>query len=153
MILTVTVNGEKKHWDIAPDDYLLDVLRRNGFKSPKRGCDTGSCGACTVLLDGRPVLSCSLLAAKVQGHEVTTIEGVEEEIRIIAGYLNREGAEQCGYCSPGLVMTVLAMNRELNQPTEEQIRHYLTGNLCRCSGYMGQMRGILKYMGGHHENC
>ena len=146
MILELTVNGHQESWQIRPDDMLLDVLRSNGILSPKRGCGTGSCGPCTVLLDNRPILSCSFLAARTAGRSVTTIEGVEEEIRRIAEFMTMEGSEQCGYCSPGLMMAIYAMSRELQDPSDGEIRHYLTGNLCRCSGYMGQMRGIRRYL-------
>jgi carbon-monoxide dehydrogenase small subunit len=146
MKITITLNGLKKELHIRPDDYLLDVLRENGCPSVRRGCDTGSCGVCTVLMDGIPVLSCAMLTAKADGHEITTAEGMQEEIRRFAEFLAAEGAEQCGYCSPGLALTVLAMKQELENPDEAQIRRYLTGNLCRCSGYEGQLRAIRRFM-------
>ncbi len=146
MNISIILNGLKTQISIQPDDYLLDVLRKNGCLSVKRGCDTGSCGACTVWMDGKPVLSCAMLAFKADGHSITTAEGIQEQVRRFAECLAGEGAEQCGYCSPGLAMTVLSMKKELKNPTDEQIKRYLMGNLCRCSGYVGQMRGIKRFL-------
>lgn len=146
MEITVTLNGKRLKAEIDPGELLLDFVRRQGCYSVKRGCETSNCGLCTVWLDGTPVLSCSTLAARADGREVTTLEGVEKEAAAFGRYLAGEGAEQCGFCSPGLIMNVLAMERELVSPTEEEIREYLAGNLCRCTGYMGQMRAIEKYL-------
>lgn len=151
MILNFTLNNEPTQWRIDPGEYLLDALRRHGIVSPKRACDHGVCGACTVLMNQKPILSCSLLAAKADAQHITTIEGVTPEITEIAHYINREGAEQCGYCSPGLALTILAMSQELKNPSDDEIKHYLAGNLCRCSGYMGQLRGIRHYLEAYHE--
>ena len=126
---------------------LVETLRRYGYLSVKEGCDTGSCGLCTVWLDGSPVLSCSTLTARMQSHEITTIEALATEAEEFAQFLVAEGAEQCGFCAPGFAMTVLAMKRELKNPNIDSINHYLAGNLCRCSGYKGQMRAIVKFMG------
>ncbi len=98
------------------------------------------------VVDEKPVLSCSILAAMAQGKCITTLEGVEKEAEEFGMFLADEGAEQCGFCSPGFVLTVLAMKRELEEPTEEAIKDYLSGNLCRCTGYMGQLRAIVKYL-------
>lgn len=147
MIIKVNINGVNKTFDIEPHEYLLDVLRKNGYLSVKRGCDTGACGVCTVLIDGAPTLSCSLIAARADGRKIITIEGAEEQAKEIGEYLVTEGVDQCGYCSPGLILTVLAMKTQLKNPTEESIKYYLTGNLCRCTGYVGQLRAIKKYMG------
>lgn len=146
MKIDVTLNGLAVSLEVEPHDFLLDVLRRHGCLSVKRGCDTSSCGVCTVLLDGSPILSCSLFAAKAHGHRIDTVEGMQQEVARFAEFLTAEGADQCGYCNPGLALTVLAMSKELKRPTEEEIQHYLTGNLCRCSGYMGQLRAIKKYL-------
>lgn len=146
MQLECTINGRAYREEIEPDTLLIDFVRRLGYLSVKRGCDTGSCGLCTVWVEERPVLSCSTLAAKVQGKDITTLEGVQEEAEAFGRFLADEGAEQCGYCSPGFVLTVLAMKRELTNPTEEEVKAYLAGNLCRCTGYMGQLRAITKYM-------
>lgn len=147
MKITLNLNGFHRAFEIEPDAYLLDVLRQAGCLSIKRGCDTGSCGACTVLMDGKPVLSCSMFAARADGHSITTAEGLQKKIKELADYLTEEGSEQCGYCSPGLAITILAMKEELSKPTEDEIKHYLAGNLCRCSGYVGQLRAIKKYLG------
>jgi aerobic carbon-monoxide dehydrogenase small subunit len=147
MEIMVTVNDKAMKMEVQYDEMLLDALRRYGFLSVKRGCDTTNCGLCTVWLEGKPVLSCSTLAVRAQGKKITTLEGVEKEVAEFGKILVGEGAEQCGFCSPGFIMTVLAMKKELKEPTEESIKNYLTGNLCRCTGYMGQLRAVKKYMG------
>ncbi len=132
--------------EIKDDTSLFDLLRAKGCYSVKCGCETENCGLCTVLVDGKSVLSCSMLAARVDDRDVVTLEGVQKEAEEFGMYLAGEGAEQCGFCSPGLIMNVLAMEKELVQPEEDAVREYLAGNLCRCSGYMGQMRAIRKYL-------
>ena len=146
MQITMMINGQRITDDIKPDMLLLDFLRAHGCYSVKRGCETSNCGLCTVWLDGKPILSCSMLAVRCDGHAVTTVEGVEQEAHEFADYMAKQGAEQCGFCSPGLIMNVLAMKKELQQPTREEINHYLAGNLCRCTGYMGQLRAIEAYL-------
>lgn len=147
MIITLRVNGKDCRVEAACDEFLAATLRKAGYLSVKQGCDTTSCGLCTVWLDGTPVLSCSMPTLRTQGKEITTLEGVQEEAREFGAFLVEEGADQCGFCAPGFVMTVLAMKKELQNPTEEDILNYLNGNLCRCTGYMGQMRAVRKYMG------
>ena len=147
MQITAIINEKKVIFEAKPDELLVDVLRRLANVSVRKGCDTSSCGLCTEWEDSKPVLSCTLPAFRIQGKAVTTMEGVSVEAEEFARVLAAEGAEQCGFCSPGFIMTVLAMKRELAQPTEEQIIHYLTGNLCRCTGYMGQLRAIKTYLG------
>ena len=122
------------------------ILREQGYKSMKRGCDTGNCGLCTVWMDEKPVLSCSILAARANNHSIMTLEGLQKEAKVFADFMANEGADQCGFCSPGLIMNVLAMEKELKNPSEEEIKNYLAGNLCRCTGYMAQMRAITKYL-------
>ncbi|MGI6030494.1 MAG: (2Fe-2S)-binding protein [Eubacteriales bacterium] len=146
MIVTLTLNGKKIVDDIAPDEMLLDFVRRHGCYSVKRGCDTTNCGLCTIWVDEKPVLSCSYLAARAEGRSVTTLEGVQEEAKALGECMASEGAEQCGFCSPGFIMAALAMRRELHNPTEAEINEYLKGNLCRCTGYMSHMRAIKKWM-------
>ena len=117
----------------------------------KRGCETANCGLCTVWLDGKPVLSCSTLAVRANGRHVTTLEGLQKEAEEFGMFLAAEGGEQCGFCSPGFIMNVLAMERELKNPDEETIKEYLAGNLCRCSGYMSQLRAVKKYLESKQE--
>ena len=140
------LNGKQACVEAAGDTILLDVLRELGCHSVKCGCETTNCGLCTVWIDGKSRLSCSILAASVEGQEVTTLEGVKEEAEEFGIFLANEGAEQCGFCSPGFIMNVLAMVRELEDPGTEEIKEYLSGNLCRCTGYMGQLRAIKKYL-------
>ena len=147
MEINITVNGKKLTLNINGDEVLADTLRDLGNLSVKKGCNTGNCGLCTVWVDEKPVLSCSYLTARANGKNIRTIESLEKEAKEFAEFLVAECAEQCGFCSPGFVMTVLAMKNELENPTEEDIVHYLTGNLCRCTGYMGQLRAVKKYMG------
>lgn len=147
MQLETTINGKKCTLNFPNGEFLVETLRRYGYLSVKQGCDTGNCGLCTIWLDGTPTLSCSTLTARVEGRKITTLEALQNEAREFADFLVKEGAEQCGFCAPGFTMTVLAMKRELENPTLEDIEHYLSGNLCRCSGYKGQLRALVKYMG------
>jgi carbon-monoxide dehydrogenase small subunit len=124
---------------------LYDFLRSQGCYSVKCGCETTNCGLCTVWVDDVPMLSCALLAVRIDGRHVTTLEGLQDEAKEFAFYMGREGADQCGFCNPGFVMNVLAMVRKLDAPTEEEIKEFLSGNLCRCTGYMSHMRAIKAY--------
>ena len=124
---------------------LYDFLRSQGCSSVKCGCETTNCGLCTVWVDDVPMLSCALLAVRIDGRHVTTLEGLQDEAKEFAFYMGREGADQCGFCNPGFVMNVLAMVRKLDAPTEEEIKEFLSGNLCRCTGYMSHMRAIKAY--------
>lgn len=146
MLITVTLNGKKIQSEIEPDMLLIDFVRSHGCLSVKRGCETSNCGLCTVFLDNKPVLSCSVLAARADGREVTTLEGLQEEASEFAEFIADQGAEQCGFCNPGFVMNVIAMLRENPDPDEKEIKEYLAGNLCRCSGYEGQLRGIKNFL-------
>jgi carbon-monoxide dehydrogenase small subunit len=152
MIFTANINGRKRELLISPDEYLIDTLRSAGYLSVKRGCDTGACGLCTVWVNGNPVLSCSTLSVRAIGKNITTLEALRDEATEFAKYMAEEGAEQCGYCVPGYTMTVLAMKRELENPSDEEIAHYMAGNLCRCSGYTSQLRAIKKYLEDTSEN-
>ena len=143
MKITVTVNGRKIQEDVSCDLLLIDFLRAHGCLSVKRGCETSNCGLCTVMLDARPVLSCSVLAVRADGRRVETLEGLQEEF---GAFIADQGAEQCGFCNPGLMMNAIALFRENPDPEEEEIKEYLAGNLCRCSGYEGQLRGIQAYL-------
>lgn len=146
MKISVTVNGRKIQEDVACDLLLIDFLRSHGCKSVKRGCETSNCGLCTVMMDQKPVLSCSVLAVRADGHTVETLEGLQEEAAEFGAFIADQGAEQCGFCNPGFMMNALALFRENPDPTEEEIKEYLAGNLCRCSGYEGQLRGILSFL-------
>ena len=146
MQIKVTLNGKVIVREIEADLLLIDFLRQQGCYSVKRGCETANCGLCTVLVEGRPILSCSTLAARVDQKQVITMEGMQEEAVEFGTFLANEGAEQCGFCSPGFIMNVLAMSKELENPTLDEIKEYLAGNLCRCTGYMGQLRAIKKYL-------
>lgn len=151
MVINLTLNGKPLSAHATPDTLLLDFLRSHGCKSVKRGCETANCGLCTVLLDGKPVLSCGVLAARAAGHSVQTLEGLQEDAAGFASFVADQGAEQCGFCNPGFVMNTIALLREIPDPTDDQIRAFLAGNLCRCSGYEGQLRGIRAYLNSRKE--
>ena len=146
MKIKFSLNGKMVQEEIAPDLLLLDLLRQKGCYSVNRGCEAANCGLCTVLMNKKPVLSCSVLAARADGQQIVTLEGMQEEAKEFGGFLADEGGEQCGFCNPGFIMNVFAMMEELQDPTEEEILEYLSGNLCRCSGFMSQTRSILKYL-------
>ena len=146
MNISFWLNGAYRQEEIEPGMLLIDFLREKGCFSVKRGCETANCGLCTVLLDERPVLSCSMLAARIDGKKVVTLEGMQREAQEFGSLLANEGAEQCGFCNPGFIMNVFAMLNELKEPTEEQIKEYLAGNLCRCSGFVSQTASILKFL-------
>jgi aerobic carbon-monoxide dehydrogenase small subunit len=137
-LIELRINGLTHELAIEPSALLLDVLRRGlDLTGSKRGCDDSSCGACTVLVDGTPMLACTLLAASCEGQEITTVEGISEHgsLAAIQKAYGDWGGAQCGYCTPGFMITVkhlLAVNPD---PTEEEIRGALSGNLCRCTGY------------------
>ena len=144
--LSFTLNGRKVKVQIAPDTMLFSLLREQGCASVRCACETTNCGLCTVWLDGDPVLSCSVPAARVEGHTVTTLEGLQDEAAEFGAFIADQGAEQCGFCNPGMIMNAIALLRENSEPTEEEIKEFLAGNLCRCSGYEGQLRGIQNFI-------
>ena len=146
MEVTLTLNGKRITRSVDADMVLLDFVRNEGCYSVKRGCDTSNCGLCTVFLDDKPVLSCSVLVARADGHKVTTMEGLQKEAAEFGAFIADQGAEQCGFCNPGMIMNALALFRENPEPSEEEIKEYLAGNLCRCSGYEGQLRGIQSFI-------
>ena len=146
MEIKLKLNGKILCGQIEPDCLLIDFLREHGCYSVKRGCETSNCGLCTVLMDGKPVLSCSILAARADGRDVQTLEGLQAEAEDFVGFIADQGAEQCGFCNPGFVMNTIALLREKPDPTDDEIRAFLAGNLCRCSGYEGQLRGIRNYL-------
>ncbi len=146
MQISLILNGRKITEEIAPDLLLIDFLRAHGCYSVKRGCETSNCGLCTVFLNQKPVLSCSVLAARADGHTVDTLEGLKEEAKEFGAFIADQGAEQCGFCNPGMIMNAIALFRENLDPTDDEIKEYLAGNLCRCSGYEGQIRGIRAFL-------
>ena len=146
MEVTLTLNGKRITRSVDADMVLLDFVRNEGCYSVKRGCDTSNCGLCTVFLDDKPVLSCSVLVARADGHRVTTMEGLQKEAAEVGAFIADQGAEQCGFCNPGMIMNALALFRENPEPSEDEIKEYLAGNLCRCSGYEGQLRGIQSFI-------
>ena len=146
MEINLNLNGRAVSASVRPDTLLLDFLRDQGCYSVKRGCETSNCGACTVLLDGRPDLSCSVLAARADGRTVQTLEGLQREAEAFVTYIADQGAEQCGFCNPGFVVNTIALLRENPDPTDQEIRTFLAGNLCRCSGYEGHLRGIRAFL-------
>ena len=146
MIVTITLNGKKIIEDISADMTLYQFVREHGCYSVKCGCATTNCGLCTVFLNDKPVLSCAVLAARADGQKVETLEGLQKEAEEFGRFIADQGAEQCGFCNPGMIMNAIALFRETSDPTDEEIKRYLAGNLCRCSGYEGQLRGIHEFI-------
>jgi aerobic carbon-monoxide dehydrogenase small subunit len=144
--IAVTVNGQRHDLEVEPRDLLVytlrDTLRLTGTNV---GCDTSSCGACTVLLDGESVKSCTLLAVQADGHDVTTIEGLAdgEQLHRVQQAFHEQHALQCGFCTPGMVMAAVSLLEENPKPTEAEVRMGLEGNLCRCTGYHNIVKAVL----------
>ena len=144
--LAFTLNGEPAGARIEPRELLVDVLREQvGLRGTKRSCDLGACGACTVLVDGLPASSCSTLAADMEGRSVVTIEGLgtAKSLDPVQQAFVDHGAMQCGFCTPGMVLAVKALLSENPSPTEDEVRHYLRGNVCRCTGYVKIIEAVL----------
>ena len=144
-IITLTVNGESYEALVKPNSTLLDVLRDQlELTGSKRGCDAGDCGSCTVIMDGRPVNACLVLALKAEGREITTIEGLAEgtQLHPIQEAFVEYGAIQCGFCTPGMVLSAKALLDRNPKPTEEEIKSGIAGNLCRCTGYIKIVEAI-----------
>ena len=148
MVVKFNLNGLDVEYVIKPGEYLLDTLRSHDVKSVKKGCDGSACGVCTVLVDDKPVLSCSVLTAKVEGHRVTTVEAIQEEAAELSECFSKEGSDQCGYCNAAFALMVHALRKENPHPTDEEIRDYMVGNLCRCTGYHGQQKAVKAFLGG-----
>ena len=146
MEIKINVNGRMITESVDAYMRLIDFLRKHGCYSVKCGCETTNCGLCTVLMDDVPVLSCSILVLRAQGHKIVTLEGLQEEAKEFIGFIADQGAEQCGFCNPGFIVNTIALLRENPNPTDDEIRAYLVGNLCRCSGYDGQLRGIRAFL-------
>jgi len=145
MEVRLTVNGHARTWTIAPGDLLLDVLRREGYFGVKRGCEKGECGACTVLLDGKPVNSCLMFAAQVEGRQIVTIEGIAQDGRLdpVQEAFLDYGAVQCGFCTGGMVVSAKALLERNPDPTEAEVREALAGHFCRCTGYKKPVEAVL----------
>jgi carbon-monoxide dehydrogenase small subunit len=144
-LVELKINGRRHELAIEPNRLLLDVLRQDlGLTGSKRACDDSSCGACTVQIDGLPMLSCTLLAASCEGQAITTVEGLAEHgsLAAIQKAYGDWGGAQCGYCTPGFMMTVHHLLAENPDPSEDEIRSALSGNLCRCTGYMQMFQAI-----------
>jgi len=136
--IQITVNEEEHDLLVQPNRTLLDLIRYNlGLTGTKQGCDEGDCGACTVIINGKVVASCLVLAVEVDGAAITTIEGMHsgDELHPIQQAFVDSGAVQCGFCTPGMILTTKALLDEIPDPSEDEIKHYLEGNLCRCTGY------------------
>lgn len=146
MLVTFFLNNTKVSYSVNPGEYLADTLRKHGLKSIKVGCNESSCGSCTLLVDNKPMMSCSLLTASVEGKHITTIEGIQEEAAKISRCFSEEGADQCGFCNVGYALVIYSLKREYKNPTDEEIKDYIVGNLCRCSGLHSQMNAIKAYL-------
>ncbi len=155
MTIAITVNGEPRQWQIAPGDLLLDVLRHEGYYGVKRGCETGECGACTVLLDGKPVNSCMMFAAQANDRAITTVEALENRgtLNVVQQALVDHGAVQCGFCTPGVGLSVEALLASNHLPTEQQVKEAIAGHLCRCTGYKKPVEAILAASRGEKHEC
>ncbi len=144
--LELKVNGAMCRLEVFPSALLLDVLRDEmGLTGAKRGCETGYCGCCTVLLDGKAIHSCSILALRAREHEIQTIEGLEQDgklHRLQRAFLER-GASQCGYCTPGMILSAKGLLHSNPSPSEAEVRRALSGNLCRCTGYLPIIEAVL----------
>ncbi|MCJ7779449.1 MAG: (2Fe-2S)-binding protein [Acidimicrobiia bacterium] len=145
MDLKLKVNGEDWALDVAPADVLLDVLReRIGVKSPKIGCERGDCGSCTILMDGRTVRSCLVLAVEVDGHEIMTVEGISYEgFSELQKLFLQNNSFQCGFCAPGIVLAATELLDHNPNPTRHDVQEALAGNLCRCTGYEPIIEAVL----------
>ena len=154
-LIELRVNQVSYRITVRPSATLLDVLRQDlGLKGTKRGCDQGHCGACTVILDGKSVNACLLLAVEAHGKKITTIEGLSsgDKLHPLQEAFVEEGAIQCGFCTPGMILSAKALLDEIREPSEEEIREALSGNLCRCTGYVKIIKAVQRAaqaMGSH----
>ena len=153
MLVDIKLNGKSVKADVACDMTLYDFVREHGCYSVKCGCETSNCGLCTVFLNDKPVLSCSVLAVRADKCSVTTLEGLQEEAAEFVAFIADQGAEQCGFCNPGYIVNIVAMLRENPDPTDEEILEYLSGNLCRCTGYQSQLRSIRNFLNSKNEGA
>jgi aerobic-type carbon monoxide dehydrogenase small subunit (CoxS/CutS family) len=144
--ISLTINGRPAHWKVQPGETLLEALHAHHLRGPKLICGTGDCGGCGVLLDGRSINSCCMLAAQAEGAEVLTIEGLAREGKLhpIQEAFAEEGAAQCGFCTPGFIMRAYALLQENPTPSEDDVRAALGGNICRCTGYVKPIAAVLR---------
>ena len=150
-----TINSKKRSLIVKPNDLLINIIRNDLFLTgSKYGCGIGECGACTVLLNGEPVLSCLTLAATVDGKEITTIEGLAKgnELHPMQIAFLKNAAVQCGFCTPSMILTATALLKENPNPTEDEIRDYIRGNICRCTGYIQIVKAIEECAYGEKTN-
>ena len=148
--VAITVNGTRREAEVEPRQLLVYFLREQlGLTGTNDGCDTSSCGSCTVLLEGESVKSCTVLAVQADGHDITTIEGLAKdgELHPVQRAFHEHHGLQCGYCTPGMVLAAVSFLAENPQPSEEEIRHALEGNLCRCTGYHNIVRAVQQAAG------
>ena len=144
--MTVTVNGEERELTVPPSETLIECLReRLGLLGVKKSCDVQVCGACTVLIDGRPVSACTVLAFEARGKRLSTIEGLAcgDDLHPVQAAFVEHGALQCGFCTPGMIMATVALLAENPRPTADEVKHYMRGNICRCTGYKRILEAIL----------
>jgi aerobic-type carbon monoxide dehydrogenase small subunit (CoxS/CutS family) len=146
MQIQIKINGELKTFEIEAGETLLNLLRRSGYYGVKQGCGEGYCGSCTVLLEGKPVNSCKLFAAKAHNREVLTIEGLGNALKLhpLQQAFITEGAIQCGYCSPGFLLSAYALLKDKPNPSVDEVKLALDGNLCRCTGYVKPVKAVLR---------
>jgi len=145
-LIQIVVNGDDRALLVRANTLLVNVLReRLDLTGTKKGCELGNCGSCTVLLDGKPVDSCLVLAVEADGHEITTIEGVaqSDELDRLQDSFVRNAAIQCGYCTPGMILSAKALLKRNPDPTEREVRSAIAGNLCRCTGYVNIVKAVL----------
>jgi aerobic-type carbon monoxide dehydrogenase small subunit (CoxS/CutS family) len=149
--ISFTLNGELRYIYVAPNEVLLEVLRdKMGVKSPKCGCDSGDCGACTVILNGKSVRSCLIFAIEVDGQDILTLEGISKDgLTPLQTALNDRNAYQCGYCAPGMILSVTELIKKNPHPSEHEIKESIAGNLCRCTGYKPVIDAVLEVTKKH----
>jgi carbon-monoxide dehydrogenase small subunit len=146
LLIEITINDKPHELEVGAGETLLEVLRHLGLKSVKFACGTGNCGACTVLLDGKPVMSCLILAPQAGGRSVTTVEGLSTDGRLhpLQQTFMELGAPQCGFCTPGMLMAAVGLLSENPDPTREEVREGISGNICRCSGYVRIVDAVIE---------
>ncbi len=146
--ISFILNGEKRSVYVEPNDLLLDVLRdKLGVKSPKYGCGRGDCGTCTVLLNGKSVRSCLILAVEVDNQEIMTLEGISKDgLTGLQEYFLKHNSFQCGYCAPGMTLAIEEFLKKNPKPNEEEVKEAISGNLCRCTGYVSIIRAVMDYV-------